>query len=351
MLIITTGEPSPSAALHQLSIKSYFYPPHRLQLKITAEPLSTMLKPSEAISAQAIAATFAAKADSLTPELAAEIRKLGKTLKRDPASAIDRGIQLIGSNPDLQSFYEAKRGEIQDIVNRGSKSPSLGVAPATKDQEILKALLETCLSLELEPESPPNWLKKLLGIESRNIKIRSNSNGLNFVDKHKSIDQIIADRQESVQANSLLQMVIDDRLTQIQLSPSQHWHSLEQFRTADANEIYKITPGTVGILQTDQESYRILNEKDFQKLLGLAGEVDRLQQDLTVITKAIRAVHNHPQDNDANVLLMEAVAMLEQMSAALPTRSNFPPLELEDLAIDQDDEVILDPAQIQRPLN
>jgi hypothetical protein len=106
----------------------------------------------------------------------------------------------------------------------------------------------------------------------------------------------------------------------------------------------------VGTLQTKQGQYRILNEEDFQQLLGLASDVDRLQQGLNLVIQAVRVVQNHPEDNDAIALLAQAVAMLGKMPTALPTRSSFPPMELEDFAIDRDDEVILDPTQLQRPL-
>ena len=66
--------------------------------------------------------------------------------------------------------------------------------------------------------------------------------------------------------------------------------------------------------------------------------------------RAVRVVQNHPEDSDTLALLVETVTMLGKMPTVLPTKSSFSPLELEDLTVDPDDEVTLDPAQIQRPL-
>lgn len=135
----------------------------------------------------------------------------------------------------------------------------------------------------------------------------------------------------------------------LRLSPGEHWHSFEQLRTAGVNAIHKVTPGTVGTLQTKNGQYRLLTEADFQKLVGVAGDIERLQQGLNVVMRAIRVVQNHPEDSETLALLVETVTMLG-MDTVLPTRSSFPPLELENIAVESDDEVTIDPAQIQRPL-
>ncbi len=136
----------------------------------------------------------------------------------------------------------------------------------------------------------------------------------------------------------------------LRLSPGEHWHSFEQLRTAGVNAIHKVTPGTVGTLQTKNGQYRLLTEADFQKLVGVAGDIERLQQGLNVVMRAIRVVQNHPEDSETLALLVETVTMLGKMDTVLPTRSSFPPLELENIAVESDDEVTIDPAQIQRPL-
>ncbi len=136
----------------------------------------------------------------------------------------------------------------------------------------------------------------------------------------------------------------------IQLTPTAHWNSFEQFRTSGANALTNITPGTVGTLHTKTGQYRILTEADFQHLLGVASDVERLQKGLNVVMRAVRVVQNHPQDSDTLALLVETVAMLGSMPTVLPTISSFPPLTPEDIIVDSEDEVILSPEVIQRPL-
>jgi hypothetical protein len=136
----------------------------------------------------------------------------------------------------------------------------------------------------------------------------------------------------------------------ISLTPSTSWNSFEQFRTSGANTLATITPGTVGTLQTKTGQYRILNENDFQQLVGLATDVERLQQGLNVVMRAVRVVENHPEDADTLALLVETVSMLGSISTVLPTRSSFPPLEPEDIPVNSDDEVILAPELLDRPL-
>jgi hypothetical protein len=136
----------------------------------------------------------------------------------------------------------------------------------------------------------------------------------------------------------------------ISLTPSTSWNSFEQFRTSGANTLATITPGTVGTLQTKTGQYRILNEADFQQLVGLATDVERLQQGLSVVMRAVRVVENHPEDADTLALLVETVSMLGSISTVLPTRASFPPLEPEDIPAESDDEVILAPELLDRPL-
>jgi hypothetical protein len=136
----------------------------------------------------------------------------------------------------------------------------------------------------------------------------------------------------------------------LKLAPTAHWNSFEQFRTSGANALTTITPGTVGTLQTKTGQYRILSETDFQHLVGLATDVDRLQQGLSVVMRAVRVVENHPTDADTLALLVETVSMLGSVSTVLPTRSSFPPLAPEDIPVESEDEVILAPASLARPL-
>jgi hypothetical protein len=135
----------------------------------------------------------------------------------------------------------------------------------------------------------------------------------------------------------------------LKLSPTAHWNSFEQFRTSGASALNSIIPGAVGTLHTKTGQYRIMTESDFQRLLGMAGDVERLQQGLSVVTRAVRLVQKHPDDSDTLELLIETVTLLGT-PVILPTKSGFPPLMLEDIPVDSDDEVMLSPTSIERPL-
>ena len=133
----------------------------------------------------------------------------------------------------------------------------------------------------------------------------------------------------------------------LQLGPI--WSSFEKFRAEGAKALKSIKNGTVGTLHTKTGQYRILEEQDFQKLLGLARDVERLRGGLRVVVGAVRVAQKHPDTESLN-LLLEVVTMLGNLPE-LPTREGFPPLSPEGLDVERDDEVTLDPNQIERPLS
>ncbi|MEO0014046.1 MAG: hypothetical protein RLZZ535_2435 [Cyanobacteriota bacterium] len=111
----------------------------------------------------------------------------------------------------------------------------------------------------------------------------------------------------------------------------------------------EIKDGVVATLTTKTGQYRIVEEDDFQHLYGLARDVDRLRGGLRMVTVAVRAAQKHPDPENLEVLA-EAVAMLGELPE-LPTRDSFEPLIPEAPNLDEDDDVMLDPHQIERPLN
>jgi hypothetical protein len=128
-----------------------------------------------------------------------------------------------------------------------------------------------------------------------------------------------------------------------------HWSSFEQLRKEGANALDSIRNGTIAILHTKNGQYRILEEQDFQRLYGLASEVERLRGGFQVIISAVKAVQKHPDDSTVQVLV-NAVSLMGSLPA-LPTRDSFKPMDAEGFELDEDDEVILDPALIERPLD
>jgi hypothetical protein len=93
------------------------------------------------------------------------------------------------------------------------------------------------------------------------------------------------------------------------LTAGSYWPSFEQFRLSGSTGLEGITPGTVGTLRTKSATYRILGDQDFQKLLGLASEVHRLKNGLTVIIQAARVFARH-KDRETEELLINSVSVL-----------------------------------------
>lgn len=135
--------------------------------------------------------------------------------------------------------------------------------------------------------------------------------------------------------------------TSINLRSGRTWSSFEQLRTEGASSLEPIKNGTVATLHTKTGQYRILEEHDFQKLLGLATDVARLRKGLRMVLQAVRVVQKHRDDDSLN-LLVEAVTMVGSLPE-LPTREGFEALLPEKMDIEPDDEVELDPERIERP--
>jgi len=145
-------------------------------------------------------------------------------------------------------------------------------------------------------------------------------------------------------------MLTTDQKTGIKLELSQTWSSFEQFRKEGSKALESIKKGMVGTLFSKTGQYRIMIEKDFQELSGLARDVERLRGGLRLVTVAVRAVKKHPDEETIKVL-EEAISQLGNLPA-LPTRDTFSPLEPENKDdIDNDDDVILNPKEIERPFS
>lgn len=133
----------------------------------------------------------------------------------------------------------------------------------------------------------------------------------------------------------------------LRVGPS--WTSFEQFRTDGAKALSSVKHRIIGNLLTRTGQYRILEEKDFQELYGIARDVERLRGGLRIIVVASRAVQKHPDEESLKVLA-EAVAMLGNLPN-LPVREGFGDLVPEEADWDdEDDEVTLEPNLIARPL-
>lgn len=134
----------------------------------------------------------------------------------------------------------------------------------------------------------------------------------------------------------------------IKLEPEKTWLSFEQFRKEGSKALESLQDGSVGTLISKTGQYRIMTEKDFQKLYGLARDVERLRGGLRLVTVAVRAVQKHP-DQETIETLVEAIAQLGDLPA-LPTKNTFEPLSPENLEdFEEELDVLLDPEKIERP--
>jgi hypothetical protein len=142
-------------------------------------------------------------------------------------------------------------------------------------------------------------------------------------------------------------LTTNDRQNFFSLKLGQNWQSFEKFRTEGIKALENIKNGVVATLTTKTGQYRIVEERDFQEMYGLARDVERLRGGLRLVTVAIRAAQKHP-DPETLEVLAEAVALLGDLPE-LPTRNKFDPLLPEDIALDDEDEVTLDYGEILRP--
>ena len=129
----------------------------------------------------------------------------------------------------------------------------------------------------------------------------------------------------------------------------QTWPSWQKLFNDGAKALFPIKDGMVATLVTKTGQYRIIEEHDFQQIYGLAKDVERLRDGFRRVNAAVRAAQKHPDRENLEVLA-QAVANLGELPE-LPTKAIFEPLMPENLEFAEDDDVILKPEDIERPLN
>lgn len=138
-------------------------------------------------------------------------------------------------------------------------------------------------------------------------------------------------------------------LAALKLNSGPTWNSFDQFRKGGVQTLAPLSSGVVGTLRTGNAQYKILLDSDFQVLLGLATEVDRLKKGMRVVLSAAKVVERHHDDLSIESL-MAAVSMIID-GPELPTRNGWDSSELADpeIEMDSDDEVELE--NLERPLS
>jgi hypothetical protein len=135
------------------------------------------------------------------------------------------------------------------------------------------------------------------------------------------------------------------------LTAGPYWPSFEQFRKSGINTFEKLVPGTVGTLRCKESTFRIMLDSDFQKLLGLATEVHRLKQGVTIVVQAAKVVAKH-NDEESIQLLLQTASMLNQ-SNLLPERDGHGEFQItpeERSEFSGEHEEIIHPSLVPRPV-
>ena len=108
------------------------------------------------------------------------------------------------------------------------------------------------------------------------------------------------------------------------LLPGPEWASFEQFRIAGSPGLEALPPGQVGTLRAKAGTFRLLRDQDFQHLVGLASEANRLKVGLGTILRAVKVVRDHPESESAVDLLAHLAA---EYSTGLQSAKQLEPLE------------------------
>lgn len=146
-----------------------------------------------------------------------------------------------------------------------------------------------------------------------------------------------------------MERLTTDSTSLFRLKVGHNWSSFDKFRNEGKKGLESVKDGTIGTLHTKTGQYRILEEHDFQKLYGLARDVQRWRGGMRMVVQAVRVVQKHPEPETINLLINATMAL--GYLPELPTRDSFDSLPPEGADVDPDDEVTLDPAQIERPLS
>lgn len=113
------------------------------------------------------------------------------------------------------------------------------------------------------------------------------------------------------------------------------WNSFEQFRKAGPAALAGISEHGVGVLRTKAGTFRILREADFQRLIGMASEVSRLQQGVKIVQNAAKVLIKHP-DTEHLELLIRTASMIAE-STQLGQGTGHEPLSISEQQSGDDD--------------
>lgn len=125
------------------------------------------------------------------------------------------------------------------------------------------------------------------------------------------------------------------------------WSSFDQLKNAGASALSGIQPGCVGTVSTKSGIYTILNAADFQRLLGLATEINRLRTGVRLVLSSARFFRKH-RDQESINLLIESAEMLAE-SSVLPERTGHDEFVISLKELEENNGEDLDLQNIPRP--
>lgn len=135
----------------------------------------------------------------------------------------------------------------------------------------------------------------------------------------------------------------------LEVVPGPTWSSFEQFRRSGGAALEEIPIHGVGTLRGKAGTFRILREEDFQRLLGLAAEIHRLQSGLGFVIQAAKVVAKHPDQEHVQLLIHSA--SLVAGSPVLPVREGHESFQLSPAEESQasTDDFDVSTAEVPRP--
>jgi hypothetical protein len=91
----------------------------------------------------------------------------------------------------------------------------------------------------------------------------------------------------------MTQTVVPTKNHFLNLSLGPQFASFDKLKSTGSNALDVVKQGVIAKLETKTGGYVILEESDFQRLLGLARDVQRLRDGLELVIAAVEAVELH----------------------------------------------------------
>ena len=126
------------------------------------------------------------------------------------------------------------------------------------------------------------------------------------------------------------------------------WKSFEQFCRGDEAALNNIPDHGVGVIVHEITHFRIMREDDFQRLIGLAAEVQRILQAFNIALQNAKAAAQHPDNDHMERFIKSATSLGDNL--VFPTCDGLGQYQLTQDEIDTQDVEEFDLSEIPRPL-